>query len=177
MTTLGLNPDDMPTQHALKPLIIARPFMYQWAWRTWVPRVDAYEGKPIPYSASDQFASLGIRPGDTLYVVGFTDEREELLLIARFMAAGRGSCCRGRRPMIPASSGRKPSRSSVAHRTECPCTSVTGTSFRERTLRRTCPSSGRFHVSHARASSPRAAVRVTCFAIRTGASIASRCAR
>jgi hypothetical protein len=79
---------------------MARAFMYQWARRTWLPRVDAYEGKLIPYSASDQFASSGIQPGDNLYVVGFTDERE-LLLIARFMAAGRGDLLPGTRPDDP----------------------------------------------------------------------------
>ena len=63
--------------------------MYQWAQRTWKARTGVYEGRPIPYSASDQFSASGIRTGDRLYVVGFTDDRQ-LLLIGRFEPAGRG---------------------------------------------------------------------------------------
>jgi hypothetical protein len=50
-----------------------RAFTYQWAQETWLKRIHDYDGKPLPYCASEQFKGAGVIPGDAIYVVGLTE--------------------------------------------------------------------------------------------------------
>jgi hypothetical protein len=66
-----------------------RAFAYQWSQRKWKDRIGSYSGRPVPYCGSNQFRGVGFLPGDTLYVYGFGDGREGLLLIGRFVIAAK----------------------------------------------------------------------------------------
>ena len=66
-----------------------RAFLYQWRQDFWLRDVRRYTGRPLPYSASEQFRSVGVLPGDAIYVAGFGPAREYLVVIGRFIAAAK----------------------------------------------------------------------------------------
>lgn len=78
-----------------------RAFAYQWSQESWRDRIGNYSGQPVPYCASEQFTGSGIRPGDRLYVLAFSEKREHLLLIGRLEVAARSEILAGGSPEDP----------------------------------------------------------------------------
>jgi hypothetical protein len=61
---------------------VSRAFITGWRRETWRDAEDrGEEGEPLTHTASDQFGSRGIQPGDLLYVLGNDDGR--LIVIGR----------------------------------------------------------------------------------------------